>query len=78
MGKSEKNREMKCQKWCVYESGNGGDWLDTRVRWLRKGDIIRGFENGKVKESPTYKVLDDPHWSSVHKCWDVRMTVWQR
>jgi len=77
MGKAEKNREMKCQKWCPYLSMNGGAWLDTRVRWLRKGDVIRTFESGEVKLAPTYKINSLPFWSTKHQCWDVKMSIWQ-
>ena len=73
--------ELKCEKWCVPESGNEehGQWLRTRLRWLKKGDILRLIKNGKVQESPTYIVVGDkPFFSSVHKCWDVHMQIYKK
>jgi len=73
--------ELKCEKFCIPQSGNKeeGEWLRTRIRWLKKGDIIRIIRDGKVKEKPTYIVVGDkPFWSPAHKCWDVRMTVYER
>lgn len=72
---------LKCEKWCLPESENykNGAWLRTRVRWLKKGDIIRIIRDGKVIENPTYIVVGDtPFWSKPHKCWDVHMNIYER
>lgn len=76
MGKAELNRELKCQKFCAKPKG--GDWLRTRVRWLRKGDIVRKYKDGEPQPKPTYKITSDPFWSAKHECWDVKMIMWER
>ena len=71
---------LKCEKFCVPESGNEehGQWLRTRIRWLKKGDIIRIVRDDRVKKKPTYIVVGDaPFWSKAHKCWDVHMNIYK-
>jgi hypothetical protein len=72
---------LKCEKFCVPESGNEehGQWLRTRIRWLKKGDIIRIVRDEEVKEKPTYVIVGDkPFWSTAHKCWDVHMNIYEK
>ena len=72
---------LKCEKFCVPASGNEehGHWLRTRIRWLKKGDIIRIVRDGKIVEKPTYVVVGDtPFWSDAHKCWDVHMNIHEK
>lgn len=73
--------ELKCQKWCVPKSGKeeNGQWLRTRIRWIRKGDIIRVIIGGVVREKPIYKVVGGkPFYSQAHKCWDIHMVIYER
>ncbi len=73
--------ELKCEKFCVPESGDKehGHWLRTRVRWLQKGDIIRIIKEGKLQEKPNYIVVGEkPFYSNAHKCWDVHMNIYEK
>ncbi len=73
--------ELKCERFCVPESGDieYAEWLRTRVRWLKKGDIIRIIKEGILQEKPTYLVVGDkPFYSKAHKCWDVHMNIYEK
>ncbi len=79
MGRAEANREMKFLKWCSYESGKGGSWLRSRVKWLRKDDIIKMCEGIDEEERKIkYKVCSSPYWSKSDECWDVKLIVWEK
>ena len=72
---------LKCEKFCVPESGNEehGVWLRTRIRWLKKGDIIRIIRDNMIQVKPTYIVVGEkPFWSEPHKCWDVHMNIYEK
>lgn len=73
------NQELKFEKWCVPESGHGGSWLRSSVKWLRPGDKIRPLkEQVEEKDIAVYKVISYPFWSDAHRCWNVKLSVWEK
>ena len=65
-------KNIKVEKLCKSDHNKESSWIQSHIRFLREGDIVRIND---VKDK-FYKSISNPIWSTADKDWDMKFIMW--